>query len=135
MNDLIRERRAPQWTTDLYIDGRSEAGRGDQFDVVNPATERTLAEVAEAAGDQVDAAVDAARRAFDDGPWPRMPSEQRAKYLHALADQTEAMHAELAAGVVCEVGSPVALATTLQTAVAVNVLRSYAELAGRDRTE
>src|SRR5271155_4609871 len=134
MTNLVAERRAPEWVSDLYIDGQAEPGQGQILDVLNPATERVLHSVAQASLDQVDAAVAAARRAFDRGYWSTMPGEERSKLLHNFADEFERLHDELSAGVVCEVGSPVTLATSLQTAVAVSVLRTYADLAARDRT-
>lgn len=134
MTNLVAERRAPEWVSDLHIDGQAEPGQGKILDVLNPATERVLHSVAQASLDQVDAAIAAARRAFDRGYWSTMPGEERSKLLHTFADEFERLHDELSAGIVCEVGSPVTLATSLQTAVAVSVLRTYADLAARDRT-
>ncbi|MEW6440794.1 MAG: aldehyde dehydrogenase family protein [bacterium] len=69
----------------LYIDGRWEEGKaGRSFPAVNPATEETLAEVAVAAEEDVDAAVRAARRAFDQGAWPRMDPRERAAFFFEL---------------------------------------------------
>ncbi|MFF5989442.1 aldehyde dehydrogenase family protein [Prauserella flavalba] len=135
MTDYLSRRRAPEWLTSFTIDGREVVGAGASLAVENPATEQTLQVLPTATADQVDQAVAAARRAFDDGRWSGLPGHERAKLMHAFADRIESLHDTLSAGVVCEVGSPVSLATTLHTQVAVQVLRAYADLAGRDRTE
>ena len=58
--------------TQLFIDGQwTPAKSGKTFTTVNPATEDVIAQVAEGDAADVEAAVDAARRAFDDGPWRR----------------------------------------------------------------
>ena len=55
---------------DLHIDGIwADAAAGTHSDVLNPATGQVIEQVAEAGREEVDAAVKAARRAFDDGPW------------------------------------------------------------------
>jgi aldehyde dehydrogenase (NAD+)/betaine-aldehyde dehydrogenase len=132
---LVGSRRAPQWRTSLIVDGLDVAGDGPSFDVPDPSTEEVLAEVAAASVDQVDRAVRAARRAFDHGTWATMPGEQRAKLLHAFADAVEEMRDELEAGLIHELGTPVTLARSLHTDVAVQVLRTYADLAAKNRDE
>jgi acyl-CoA reductase-like NAD-dependent aldehyde dehydrogenase len=56
------------------------------FDVIDPATEELFFQVAEAQAADVHRAVAAARRAFDEGPWPKMSPAERADYLHAIAE-------------------------------------------------
>jgi betaine-aldehyde dehydrogenase len=73
--------------SDLYIDGRWVPGSsGATRDSVNPADGSVVATVDEADARDAEAAVRAARRAFDSGPWPRTPVAQRAAALHAIAD-------------------------------------------------
>src|SRR5690606_28133921 len=70
--------------TSLFIGGEwKKAANGTTFETVNPANGEVLARVAEAGEDDVDVAVKAARKA--QGPWSRLPSHERAKYLYALA--------------------------------------------------
>nr|MCH9728577.1 aldehyde dehydrogenase family protein [Actinomycetes bacterium] len=57
--------------TELLIDGELTAGRGGTFTTINPATEEPLGEAADATGDDMDRAVAAARRAFDESDWSR----------------------------------------------------------------
>ncbi|GGH41003.1 aldehyde dehydrogenase family protein [Microbacterium album] len=82
----------------LYIDGRWTAPRaGATLTTENPATGAVLTEIAAAGADDVDLAVAAARRAFDDGPWPGSPPADRARLMLRLADAIEANGDELAA--------------------------------------
>ncbi len=77
-NDLRRE--------SLLIDGqRVMSADGQTFRTYEPATGQVLAEVALACPEDVNRAVAAARRAFDDGPWPRMPATGRGRVLHTVA--------------------------------------------------
>lgn len=62
----------------------------DTITVDDPATGQVIATVAAGADADIDLAVAAARRAFRDGPWPRLPGWRRAALLHALADAIEA---------------------------------------------
>jgi aldehyde dehydrogenase (NAD+) len=69
----------------LFIDGRfTDPVDGTSFKTANPATEEVLAEVAEAGAADVDRAVAAARRAYDEVWGPMAPAE-RAKYLYRIA--------------------------------------------------
>jgi aldehyde dehydrogenase (NAD+) len=69
----------------LFIDGQFvEPRSGRWFATINPATEEPLAEVAEAGPEDVDLAVTAARRAWEQG-WRDLPGKERAKYLFRIA--------------------------------------------------
>ena len=74
-----------------------DAVSGDTFETVDPYTARAWATVPRAGPEDVDAAVAAARAAFDDGPWPRMPGRERARLLRALADLVAERALEIAA--------------------------------------
>ncbi|MEA2709500.1 MAG: aldehyde dehydrogenase [Phycisphaerales bacterium] len=70
---------------ELFIDGKFSApAKGGYFDTINPATEKKLAEVASATGEDVDRAVKAARRAYDK-TWSKMPGKERGKYIYRIA--------------------------------------------------
>jgi aldehyde dehydrogenase (NAD+) len=96
---------------------------------VSPGTGRELATWTGSGLDQAAAAVDAARRSFDTGVWRRRSPEERAGVLLRLADLMEEHHEELAQLVTAEVGSPISLARTLQTATPVVNFRWAAERA------
>src|SRR5690348_11533364 len=68
-----------------WVDSLSER----TFPTVNPATGDELARIAEGDAADVDAAVRAARSAFEIGPWSRMPGSERGKLLYRLADAIE----------------------------------------------
>src|SRR5262245_9174186 len=71
----------------FLIGGRHSAPRGQgALDVVSPSTEEPIGRVPLATSADLDAAVDAARAAFDDGPWPRHDLEERAQILLAAYD-------------------------------------------------
>ncbi len=63
------------------------AKSGKTFDVVNPATEEVVAKVAEGDAADVDAAVKAARKAFESGPWPSMSPSDRGRLIHRIGDR------------------------------------------------
>jgi acyl-CoA reductase-like NAD-dependent aldehyde dehydrogenase len=112
----------------LYIDGRRTDGTSDARIVVrNPATEETLTEVPDSSLADVRRAVEAARRAFDEGPWPRMRPAERGAVLLRMAEELERRLPELVAVNMAEAGSVRALAETLQTRVPVAHLRDMAE--------
>ncbi len=88
----------PDTTGRMYIDGSwVDAESGATRRITNPFDQRHIATVAE--GDERDArrAVEAARRAFDSGPFPRMPAPERGRLLRRLADLIEQNAEELAA--------------------------------------
>ncbi|MGE0744512.1 MAG: aldehyde dehydrogenase [Rhodospirillales bacterium] len=73
--------------TNLLLDGSFvPAASGETFDTVDPATNERLVAVAKAGPADVDAAALAARRAFDDGPWPRLAPADRGRILQRIAD-------------------------------------------------
>ncbi len=75
---------------ELLIDGELvPAAAGETFPSFEPATGRRLAEVARAGAEDVERAARAARRAFDDGPWPRLGAGERAALLRRVAARLE----------------------------------------------
>jgi betaine-aldehyde dehydrogenase len=75
------------WTPSLYIDGEWVASASGACQaIVNPSDATVVAEVDVATDEQVGAAIDAARRAFDTTDWPRRPTSERAGLLDRLAD-------------------------------------------------
>jgi acyl-CoA reductase-like NAD-dependent aldehyde dehydrogenase len=72
--------------TELLIGGRWTTAGGGTFTTYNPATNTPLAEVARAGRGDADRAVAAARRAFDEGPWPKTSPYDRGRVLQKVAD-------------------------------------------------
>ncbi|MFD3377446.1 MULTISPECIES: aldehyde dehydrogenase family protein [unclassified Streptomyces] len=119
---------AYSFSSQLYIDGRRTDGESEARLVVrNPATEQTIAEVPQSALTDVRRAVEAARRAFDEGPWPRMKPGERAAVLLRMAEEMEHRLPDLVAVNMAEAGSVRPLAESLQTRVPVAHLRDMAE--------
>jgi aminomuconate-semialdehyde/2-hydroxymuconate-6-semialdehyde dehydrogenase len=90
------------------IDGAEvESLDAARFDTVDPWTRQAWAQVA--LGGEADAhrAVTAARRAFDEGPWPRMGFAERGRILHRLADLMEERTDELALADSHDMGKPI----------------------------
>jgi aldehyde dehydrogenase (NAD+) len=125
----------PAWSFDLSIAGEPVLGRAEPVAVFDPATEDELARVPQADTEQVEQAIRAARRAFDEGPWPAMSGDERAALMSAFVACLEARQAELVAGIVHECGTPITQAQVGQVELPIQILRSYAELARKDRTE
>ncbi|MFI8975417.1 aldehyde dehydrogenase family protein [Nocardia asteroides] len=110
----------------LLIDGSwYEAGAGATFDAVDPGTGEIVGQVAEASVADVDAAVAAARRAFEEQRWLRLSGAQRGVVLWRAADLIEADLENFARLESLDVGMPVTQAR-LMVGEAVNMFRYYA---------
>jgi aldehyde dehydrogenase (NAD+) len=88
----------------VFIDNEVVASAGEVRDVVSPATEEVIGSATMAVADDVDGAVAAARRAFDDGPWPRLAAEERRAVLAKAAEILAPLAEELSVLVTRENG-------------------------------
>ena len=80
-----------------FIDGKFvDSVDGEEFDVLDPVTNETYIRASAGQQADVDLAVAAARRAFTDGPWPKMVPRERSRILHKIADIVESRDAQLA---------------------------------------
>ncbi|MDX1281992.1 aldehyde dehydrogenase family protein [Shewanella colwelliana] len=90
-----------------YIGGKwFEPSSSETFDVINPATEAVIATIPAGNKTDIDAAVSAARQAFDVGPWPRMSGAERGTYLRKIASIITRRLDELAQLEVLDNGKP-----------------------------
>jgi aldehyde dehydrogenase (NAD+) len=105
------ERGSARLPDKLYIDGRAVAGEGERFSVVSPGTEDLLAEVAGASEAQVEAAIAAARRAYDSGVWSGLPAAARAEALRKLMGYLASQRERLVDLAVREAGCPLSSGT------------------------
>src|SRR5688572_32596226 len=105
------------------------------IDVVSPHTEETIARVAEAREGDVERAVAAARKAFDEGPWSRMTAAARADVMAALNAKLQERAAELATTITSEMGCPITFSQLGQVLAANLVLDYYTRLAREYRFE
>ncbi|MBQ0925072.1 aldehyde dehydrogenase family protein [Saccharopolyspora endophytica] len=90
----------------MFVDGEFVDGGGQTIKTVNPATEETLAEVASADTGDVDRAVAAARRAYEQ-VWSKLPGKERAKYLFRIARLIQERARELAVLESLDNGKPI----------------------------
>ncbi|MGV9860567.1 aldehyde dehydrogenase family protein [Gordonia sp. NPDC003425] len=111
--------------TRFYIDGRwVEPSDLNVVDVINPATEKAAGHVALGTAADVDAAVDAARRAF--GTWGQTGVDERVAVLEALVAEYRARADDLAAAVTEEMGAPTVLSTRAQVPIGLGHLMAAA---------
>lgn len=103
--------RAPASASGLqmhYIGGEFRAGvAGGTFKTHNPTDGCEIAEVANGDSDDVALAVAAAKRAFEQGPWPRMSAQERATHLHAIASALREHAEDFINLEVLDVGMPI----------------------------
>ena len=92
-----------------YIAGSFQAGvESRTFETLDPATNEPIAEIAEGLAADVDLAVRAARRAFDEGPWPRLKPSERARVLRRIAEAIRDDAEALVGLEVLDIGMPIA---------------------------
>ncbi len=116
----------------LLINGRwEEALNEETFSTRNPATGEELAQVALAGMEDVERAVQAARAAFEMGPWKRMSGEERGRLLWKLADLIEAHADELAEIETLDNGKPLRIARRVDLIQTIKHFRYYAGWAGK----
>ena len=116
-----------QWNSDLYVDGTWVADDElPPIDVINPATETVIGRVPEASVQTAKRAIQAARRAFDEGPWPWMKPALRAGYLVRMAEILESRADELRELIIAETGAPRITADMVQGFGSIGMLRSNA---------
>ena len=101
---------------------------GATFEVADPVTNRPYAAVAAAGPDDVDRAVEAASQAFTEGPWPRLPSRERARILTKIADGIEQRAQRIAELETFDTGLPITQARG-QAARAAENFRFFADMA------
>jgi phenylacetaldehyde dehydrogenase len=108
----------------LLIDGEwVEAVSGKTFETLNPATEESLGLVAHGAAEDVELAVAAARRCFDDerSDWRRMTPSDRGKVIHRIGDLIERHADELAMLETLDNGKPLTIAKAADVALAADL--------------
>lgn len=119
---------AMDFRTGAFIDGRfTDALSGKTFDSINPATGEVLARVAECDSADVDLAVAAGRRAFEDGRWSRMAPGDRKAVLLKLADLIRANLHEMALLDSLDMGKLVTDAATVDAPGSAHFFQWYAE--------
>ncbi|GAA5506726.1 aldehyde dehydrogenase family protein [Novipirellula caenicola] len=103
-----------------------DAQSGKTFEVFDPASDQVIAEVAEGEAADVELAVAAARKAFDQGPWSRMSGSERSRLIWRIAELIEEHADELAQIETLDNGKPFAVAKAADVALAADMFRYMA---------
>lgn len=119
----------------LYINGREcEPGAGF-YEKINPADEMVLGVAPNASVANVHQAIQAARAAFDDGPWPRLSGKARARYLTKIADLLKARRDDLIDLAIAETGCRRLVAEAVHVDPSWQALYTWADYAARPLVE
>ncbi|MGW0420097.1 aldehyde dehydrogenase family protein [Streptomyces sp. NPDC003015] len=114
----------------LFVGGQwREAADGARTEVVDPSRGAVVTTVAEAGAADVDAAVRAARGAFDDGAWSGLSGRERGRILHRVAELIRENADELAQLESLDVGKPISLCHAVDVTNAANDYEHFAALA------
>jgi len=113
------------------LGGRWVTDGDGELEVVDPATEEVIARVPTLGPAGVDEAVRAARKAFDEGPWPTMHPRERQAAINRFIDCLERHQEALVDLGVVEIGSPVTLSKGLHAAAPLAFFRWWADMALR----
>lgn len=110
---------------DLYINGKfSEPIKGKYFDTINPSTNEKIASVAEATFEDVDAAVQAAKKAFES--WSKLTGKERGKYIFRIARLIQERAREFAVIESLDGGKPIRESRDIDIPLAANHFFYYA---------
>jgi aminomuconate-semialdehyde/2-hydroxymuconate-6-semialdehyde dehydrogenase len=119
-----------------FIDGQFvDSLDGSTFESVSPIDNAVVAIVAEGKTADADRAVEAARRAFDEGPWPRMSPAARRVIIHRAADLIESRLEELASWETRDMGKPISECRTKDVPRTAYNFRFFADYAEQAHTE
>src|SRR6516165_10709038 len=124
-----RPTKARKYQTQLLIDGKwRDSVSGKTFKTFDPSTEEVITEIALGDTADIDLAVKAARKAFDDrrGPWRKMDARDRGKLMNKFADLIEENIDELAALETLDNGKPIAESRNVDLPLVIDCFRYYA---------
>jgi acyl-CoA reductase-like NAD-dependent aldehyde dehydrogenase len=115
----------------LFIDGKWAAPDSDAvISVISPHTEAIIGHAVCAGPADVNRAVEAARTAFDSGPWPRMQPAERIEAITRLAGIYKERRADMAELISAEIGAPISFAKTAQVRLPLTMISAFCGLAG-----
>ncbi|KAJ9176414.1 hypothetical protein P3X46_011727 [Hevea brasiliensis] len=113
--------------TQLLINGQFvDAASGKTFPTCDPRTGEVIANVAEGDVEDINRAVSAARKAFDNGPWPKMTAYERSKIMLHFADLIEKHNDEIATLETWDNGKPYDQAAKIEVPMVARIFRYYA---------
>jgi acyl-CoA reductase-like NAD-dependent aldehyde dehydrogenase len=115
---------------ELFIGGNwAKASTDRRIEVLSPHTESPVARVAAAAPADVDKAVDAARAAFDTGPWPRLQPAERIDAVRRLAKVYGERRSEMAEVITSEIGAPISFSQRAQVGLPSMMMTAFCDVA------
>ncbi|MDQ2140776.1 aldehyde dehydrogenase [Alcaligenaceae bacterium A4P071] len=118
--------------TSFFIGGEWVKPKGQRkIQVISPVTEKVVMEYPEASQADIDDAVQAARNAFETGPWPKMAPRERAAILRRTANELESRAEEIAQDWTTQIGAPILIGRMLAPQNA-QIFRFYADLLEQD---
>ena len=123
--DILRSQTvAPQL---LFIDGKWQPGTGSQLEITSPADGEVITTIERASRADMQAAIKAARKSFDDGRWANQAPGERKRVLLKLADLIQQNELELAVLGVRDNGTEIGMAIKAEPGSAAGTFRYYAE--------
>jgi aldehyde dehydrogenase (NAD+) len=132
--DGFRPMTEPKDFPSLYIDGKWCAPEnGRIYDVFNPATGARIGSAPDGDARDCEKAIAAARRAFDEGPWPKLSMRERYDVIIRLIDWLDAHDVMLSGMAVAEIGATIPSANGMHVAMTLDQMRQTAETALRFR--
>ena len=116
----------------LFINGEFVDSAGETtLESINPANSEVIAKVAEAREADIDKAVQAARRAFEEGSWPKMSATDRGRLLRRIADLIQEGRGELARLETMDVGKPIRDSSRVDLPLVVDCFEYFAGMADK----
>jgi acyl-CoA reductase-like NAD-dependent aldehyde dehydrogenase len=116
---------------ELFIDGKWSAPETDTvISVISPHSEQAIGRAVCAGPADVNRAVEAARTAFDTGPWPRMQPAERIEAITRLAGIYKERRADMAALISAEIGAPITFTKMAQVRLPLTMMSAFCGLAG-----
>jgi acyl-CoA reductase-like NAD-dependent aldehyde dehydrogenase len=123
-------------TYKLLIGGEfTDAASGETFDSIDPSTGDPFAKVAKGGPEDARRAVEAARKAFDEGPWARMKGRERAQYLLKVAELAKGKAKELAELEARDAGHTLRMAKGADIGMLISTFRVFADIAAKENDE
>jgi acyl-CoA reductase-like NAD-dependent aldehyde dehydrogenase len=115
---------------ELFIGGNWSTPSTDRrIEVISPHTETPVAHVAAAGPDDVNTAIEAARTAFDTGPWPQLAPAERIEAVRRLAKVYGERRSEMAGLITSEIGAPISFSQRAQVALPWTMMNAFCDLA------
>src|SRR6266540_6758402 len=136
MQERLRRPDPMTETYQLLIGGEFvDAASGETFDSIDPSSGEAFAKVAKGGPEDARRAVEAARKAFDEGPWPKMKGRERAQHLLKVAELAKGKAKELAELEARDAGHTIRMAKGADIGMLISTFRVFADIAAKENDE